>query len=487
MRAADAPSAFVTITPVRVLDTRIPVGLDGPLNATVGRKLTVTGTVPIAVSATATATASPVPAGATGIVANVTVVEPTAIGFVSVRPGDATGIPTTSSLNITSPGMIIPNSVTVGLPTSGPNAGQIDLYYSGDGTGTTHLLVDIVGYYVAGAPGPQGPPGIAGPKGDTGAKGANGPAGSANRISDAQIALLRWHQDPGHPATITPTPPFSGSGLTFDGTNIWVTDQRSPGAVFKINPVTNTVAGGPFAPGVFPGGIAFDGTNIWVAYDDGKVARINPSTGAVVGSAITVGAGPKHIAFDGTRIWVANYSSGTVSRILAATGTSAGAAIELGASSGPYGVAFDGTYVWVSEFGDSTVTRINPTSGAIVGTPISVGGNPYGIAFDGRYMWVASSANDTISKIDTAATTPSVVDTVIAAEGAGDGPFEIAYDGSHIWVSNLNSADVRRFDPNAGAIVGAPIPLGGTAAGVVFDGRNVWTANGPSLIKMLAN
>jgi streptogramin lyase len=102
-------------------------------------------------------------------------------------------------------------------------------------------------------------------------------------------------------------------------------------------------------------------------------------------------------------------------------------------------------------------------------------------------MWVASSANDTLAKIDTAAATPSVADTVTTAEGAPDGPFEVAYDGSHIWVTGILSSDLRRFDPNAGAIVGAPIPAAVNPSGVVFDGTNLWVATGGTVIKYLAN
>src|SRR5690349_25101824 len=99
--ASSAPAALVTIEPVRVLDTRVPVGLSGPLTAGQSRRLDVTGTITVAVGPTQTATAVPVPDGATGIVANVTVVTPTSVGWVAVRPGDAAGVPSTSSLNIT--------------------------------------------------------------------------------------------------------------------------------------------------------------------------------------------------------------------------------------------------------------------------------------------------------------------------------------------------------------------------------------------------
>ena len=139
-----APSSIIAIDPVRVLDTRDPlnVGLPGPFVSPVSQKLQITGSVP-----TTTGTKVAVPTGATAVLLNVTAVLPTANGFVSIRPGDAVGAPSTSSLNFTA-GTVVPNSVQVAVPTTGPNAGQIDITYDALGTPgpTTDLLIDVVGY-----------------------------------------------------------------------------------------------------------------------------------------------------------------------------------------------------------------------------------------------------------------------------------------------------------------------------------------------------
>lgn len=145
-QAAPGPSesTIVTVTPERILDTRDPVnvGLPGPFVSAVAQKLQVTGSVP-----TTTGTKVVVPLGATGVLLNVTPVSPSADGFISIRPGDATGVAATSSLNFTK-GAILPNSVQVGLPTSGPNAGKIDITYNAYGIAgpTTDILIDVVGY-----------------------------------------------------------------------------------------------------------------------------------------------------------------------------------------------------------------------------------------------------------------------------------------------------------------------------------------------------
>ena len=139
-----AESTIVAVTPERILDTRDPnnLGLAGPFVSPVGQKLQVTGSIP-----TATGTKTVVPAGATGVLLNVTSVGSTANGFISVRPGDATGTPSTSSLNVNA-GVIVPNSVQVAMPTAGANAGKIDITWDAFGVAgpTTDILIDVVGY-----------------------------------------------------------------------------------------------------------------------------------------------------------------------------------------------------------------------------------------------------------------------------------------------------------------------------------------------------
>jgi hypothetical protein len=136
-------SAVVTVEPTRVLDTRVPVGLPGKLVAATPRNLQITGSIATYFEPTQTTTFQQVvPAGATGVLMNVTAVSPTADGYLSVRPGNATGVPATAGLNF-APGQVIPNAVTVALPTTG----AINLYYGAGSTGATmDVVIDIVGY-----------------------------------------------------------------------------------------------------------------------------------------------------------------------------------------------------------------------------------------------------------------------------------------------------------------------------------------------------
>lgn len=144
VNAASPESSVVTLEPVRILDTRDPVnvGLAGPFVSPVAQDLKVTGSV-----ATTTGTKTVVPAGATGVFLNVTPVGSTVAGFISVRPANAAGLPSTSNVNFTT-GAINPNAVLVELPVGGVDDGKIEITFDAFGAAgpTTDVLVDVVGY-----------------------------------------------------------------------------------------------------------------------------------------------------------------------------------------------------------------------------------------------------------------------------------------------------------------------------------------------------
>lgn len=122
---ADASAArgrFTSLTPARALDTRESIAL-GPNES---RPLTLAGIAGVP------------PTGAGAVLLNVTVDKPTASGFLTVHPTGG-GVPVASNLNFR-PDETVPNAVVVGL---GDN-GSITLT---NASGTTHVIVDVVGWY----------------------------------------------------------------------------------------------------------------------------------------------------------------------------------------------------------------------------------------------------------------------------------------------------------------------------------------------------
>jgi hypothetical protein len=122
---------FHTLAPCRITDTRNPAGPFGgpPLAAGAARNFPVAGIC--GVSATAKAVA-----------VNVTVVQPSAAGFLTLYPA-GTMAPSTSTLNFRA-GIVRGNNAITPLG----SGGQITVVYGvAAGPATTHFLLDVTGYF----------------------------------------------------------------------------------------------------------------------------------------------------------------------------------------------------------------------------------------------------------------------------------------------------------------------------------------------------
>ena len=130
----DASGAtYQSLTPARVLDTRIGLGLSGPFSPGVPRTFQVTGS-------------GGVPSGATAVTGNLTVTDVVTGGALYLGP-NATASPTSSTINFAA-GDTIANGVTVALA----GDGSLSATYLAI-SGTTSLVFDVTGYFAAGAGG----------------------------------------------------------------------------------------------------------------------------------------------------------------------------------------------------------------------------------------------------------------------------------------------------------------------------------------------
>jgi YVTN family beta-propeller protein len=213
----------------------------------------------------------------------VTAVNPSAASFLTLFPS-GTDVPNASNLNYSAGQAPTPNSATIPLSA----AGQFNAL---NRFGSVDLIVDINGYYQ--------------PSTSVGAPGPVGPAGPANRLSNEQISLMQWHQDPGAATTIDVG--NRPAGLTYDGTNIYVTNSDDA-TISVIDPASGTVTS-TFDVGSGPVGITHDGTDLYVALSgDGTVEVIDPATHAVT-NTIDVENSPLVVTYDGTSVFVANADS----------------------------------------------------------------------------------------------------------------------------------------------------------------------------------
>jgi hypothetical protein len=135
-----AAGAFHPINPIRAFDSRIAAypasGLFAPNTS---RVISVKDGHDAAGAVTSV---DAVPAGATAVAFNVTVTQTTGPNFLSVVPGDAAAF-TASTLNWSAAGQSVANGSIVKLDASR----QVKVF-NGDGTGSTHVLIDVTGYFI---------------------------------------------------------------------------------------------------------------------------------------------------------------------------------------------------------------------------------------------------------------------------------------------------------------------------------------------------
>jgi type II secretory pathway pseudopilin PulG len=124
---AGTGAQFHTLLPTRILDSRTPLGLTGPIPPNTPQTLTVCGGV--------------VPTGALAITANLTVVGQTKAGFASVGPTIEASSPF-SNLNYPY-GDVRANGLTTPL-TAG---GTVQLVIGPPEGGSAHLVLDLSGYF----------------------------------------------------------------------------------------------------------------------------------------------------------------------------------------------------------------------------------------------------------------------------------------------------------------------------------------------------
>jgi DNA-binding beta-propeller fold protein YncE len=142
-----------------------------------------------------------------------------------------------------------------------------------------------------------------------------------------------------------------------------------------------------------PDALAFDGSNIWVANERGaSVTEISAADGTLVRNITRGGLDdPDSFAFDGTHIWVGSDSSSDLTEINASDGSIA-RAFSISCAKA---LAFDGTHLWLA---CGRPTEVDPGDGSVVGPQgdsAELGFfNVAGIAVADGHLWVTNSVRE---------------------------------------------------------------------------------------------
>ena len=120
---------YIALEPVRLLDTRVANGLTGPFGASAVRNFMV-------------GNRGGVPTAAVAITGNLTVVNQTKAGYVTLGP-TVTSTPSFSTINFPA-GDVRANAVTVGLNGS---PGTLGAVYKAPTGATTNLILNVTGYF----------------------------------------------------------------------------------------------------------------------------------------------------------------------------------------------------------------------------------------------------------------------------------------------------------------------------------------------------
>jgi DNA-binding beta-propeller fold protein YncE len=292
-------------------------------------------------------------------------------------------------------------------------------------------------------------------------------------------------------------------GITTDGTNLYVVDNHankirkiviSTGAVttFAGSGTSGEVDGtGTAAEFNSPSGITTDGTNLYVTdYTGGTIRKIVISTGVVTTLAGTAGSlterdgtgtaaafnDPAGITTDGTNLYVADAVGNTIRKIVISTGvvtTLAGSGSTADADGtgtaaafdAPLAVVTDGTNLYVADRNNNKIRKIVLSTAVVTtlagsgsstdadgtGTAASIDA-PIGITMDGTNLYVADGGNLIRKIVISTGVVTTLAGSGLFAETDGTGtaaslntPSAFTSDGSSLYVTDEDGFTIRKI------------------------------------------
>ncbi|MCX6234399.1 MAG: PQQ-binding-like beta-propeller repeat protein [Bacteroidetes bacterium] len=202
------------------------------------------------------------------------------------------------------------------------------------------------------------------------------------------------------------TPGNFGTGVTYDGKNLWVADRKDD-KLYCIDPTDGKILASIPTPGYWPTGLAWDGQGLWNAdikggiplaeNYNGKIYRLNPGNGNILTTIQSPSSTPRGLAWDGKYLWCVDSDAGEIIQFSPEDGTTIR---SFKAPSGdPRGLAFDGKYIWVSDRMVDEIYMVDPEKGCVLLITEAPGEFITDLCFDGTYLWALDDQSNNLFQL----------------------------------------------------------------------------------------
>ncbi len=244
--------------------------------------------------------------------------------------------------------------------------------------------------------------------------------------------------------------PGKASGLAWDGTYIYFGIYGANGdQVYRFDPATGTSELLFTNPNINDSyGMTFDGTNLWIT--DHGLSSSAPAYALeldMTGNSVSQFDLPDHymsgIAYDDGDFWVATYypNPGTIYKVDAT-----GAIIMQFQSPDeqPWDVCIEGDNLWVAEYDGNMLYKIDQDGNLLESHPCE-NIKPAGVVYDGQYLWYVDgqlSSNSTLYKVDLSGSGTAQINVPVTSYNYGT----VAIGDSATWnctIGNTGTADLE--------------------------------------------
>jgi len=222
---------------------------------------------------------------------------------------------------------------------------------------------------------------------------------------------------------------------------------------FLLTAYTGEVHSSFKTPGNFPTGLTFDGTNIWIA-DRGtdQLYQLNRETGQIIRKISSPGYWPEGLAWDGQYLWNVDIKGG-----LPLAENYDGSIYKINPDDGmilhtiksptnsPRGLCWDGKFLWCVDSQKDQIIQFDPNDGTTIKSFKSPASDPRGITFDGKYLWVSDRVSNQLYMVD-----PKTGWVLIVADAPGEFTVDLCFDGKFIWAADHEKKEIFKLKINDG-------------------------------------